>query len=203
MRYLFLSIAIFSTVGNGQSLRDSINRCSSIDSDLARLLCYDELVSDSTSNHQALDPENGAWEVLLDEDPITDKQRFFLTLESENAVSSLGVPVRLVVRCIEGGDNDVFVQWHEYLGDTNPSVTTRLGDARPRQERWGLSNDRQATFVRKNQLLLIEKFLYHDRYVAKVTPYRENPITATFDLSGFQESLQEHAYICGKLIFPE
>jgi type VI secretion system protein VasI len=92
------------------------------------------------------------------------------------------------VRC-RSGELNVYINWSSYLGLEEAPVTIRLGSAEARTESWSLSTDNQATFYPDDDAEFVAQLLATDRLVAQTTLYSESPITAVFDLTGFESTI--------------
>lgn len=71
-----------------------------------------------------------------------------------------------------------------------------VGTAEAREERWGVSTDRNSTFAPSWAGNLLKELLGVDRLVLQTIPYGQNPNTAIFDVLGLREVLGELAETC-------
>jgi len=150
-----------------------------------------------------LAPSGGAWRLRTSDNPLDDTKIVTVSLASKPGASRNGDPILFVGRC-KSNKTEVFVDWGEYLGDDSrdvyaawKNVTIRIGKAPARDERWGISTDRKATFAPNWPGKLLKDLLDQDRLVLQTTPYGENPTTAIFDVSGLRNVLGELAQTCG------
>lgn len=175
--------------GTAGGLRKGVAECAIVDGDLARLECFDVLAK----RHQVDGPqrtesaaghgETGKWKVVDTTNPIDDTRAVQLILESDSGVSRWGKPIVLVLRCLSD-TTDLYIRWNGYLGRDSTMVTTRIGSLRAETRSWGLSTDKQSSFHPRSPIATIKTMVDHGTLLAQVTPYNENPITATFDTSG-------------------
>lgn len=121
-------------------------------------------------------------------DPLTDKTIVAAFLEADEGRSTFGERIALFLRC-KDGELNLWIKWGNYLGSDRPTVTLRIGAAPAKDERWRLSADKTATFHPFPLRLprVIQQLTAAGRFVAQVTPYNENPVTAVFDLTGIEE----------------
>lgn len=115
-------------------------------------------------------------------DPLTDATTVVLALVDDARKAML------LLRCAKK-KTQVFINWNDYLG-SEAIVTRRLGDEKATRTEWGLSTDKKATFYPGKDSDLIKKLMASDRFVAQVTPYNENPVTAVFSVAGLSEAAQ-------------
>lgn len=144
----------------------------------------------------------GAWRVRTATNPIDDTQTITLSLAAETGTSRSGDPVTFIARC-KSNTTEAYVVWGDFLGhDSNDvysewkRVTVRIGAGQAREERWGVSTDRNATFAPSWAGNLLKELLDEDRLVLQIIPYGENPNTAIFDISGLRGVLGELAETC-------
>jgi hypothetical protein len=87
--------------------------------------------------------------------------------------------------------------------DPSAGLTVRIGTGEAREERWGVSTDRNATFspnwagnLLKEILDVLKEILDEDGLVLQTIPYGEHPVTAILDVSGVRGPLGELAETC-------
>ena len=114
-------------------------------------------------------------------------------LQAYEGRSTFGESIELILRC-KDGYGALWIDWASYLGSDNPKVTWRIDDSSPRSTKWGISTDSTATFYEGRNVagtplgVFIQQLVAADRFVAQVTPYNENPVTAVFALTGMEET---------------
>jgi hypothetical protein len=168
--------------------------------------CYKSAIrtaAGGTEKNGAASPaaDAGDWITDTDRDPIDDSAVITASLIAESGAAKFGEPVMLVARC---GSNktELYALWHEYVGDDSNSVyeefknvEVRVGDDPARTERWTVSTDKQATFA-GSAVSLLKEMSGKKKLVLRTTPYGENPITAIFDLEGFEKAVKPIAKEC-------
>ena len=159
----------------------------------------------------ALDPEEterfapedgGAWQKGVAVNPLDDTRTVTLYLPAEFGTSRTGDPVALVARCMSD-KTEAYVIWGDYLGDDSSSVysdwkhvTVRVGNGTARQERWGVSTNRESTFAPDWAGSFLKELLDEERLVLQTIPYGQSPVTAIFDVSGLRSVLGYLAETC-------
>lgn len=145
---------------------------------------------------------SGAWRVRRKTNPIDDTLTVTLSLVAETGTSRSGDPVTFIARC-KSNTTEAYVVWGDFLGDDSGDVysewkrvTVRVGAEQAREERWGVSTDRNATFTPSWAGNLLKELLDEDRLVLQTIPYGESPNTAIFDVSGLRVVLGELAQTC-------
>lgn len=145
---------------------------------------------------------SGAWRVRTDINPIDDTQTVTLSLAAEIGTSRSGAPVTFIARC-KSNTTEAYVVWGDFLGDDSGDVYSewkrvivRVGAGHARDERWGMSTDRKATFAPSWAGNFLKELLDEDRLVLQTIPYGENPNTAIFKVSGLRGVLGQLAGTC-------
>jgi len=191
---LMLTAISYPLRGQGD-VASAVARCASIEDDRDRLACYDAILGVRTATPPASTTGTGAWVVEEETNPLDDTKSSALSLAASSGHSRLNVPVTLVLRCLSG-KTEAYIIWSDYLG-TEAQVTTRIGGEEPRTARWTVSTDHTATFYPGDAVALIKALMMTNRYVAQVTPYSENPVTAVFDLEGIEGAVGVLRETCG------
>lgn len=181
-----------------------IERCVVIQSDSARLACFDAVTAklgnpeqgEEVSAPSPVTPTDpGAWEVNVEVDPITDDKIVTAAVESDGQAAGFRKPV-IFVRC-KAKSLEVFIAWTEYLADED-SVTTRIDDRDPVTSRWSQSTDQTASFALQPKET-VQSLMNAERYSARITPYRSAPVTASFPVGGLSAILASHEDACGQI----
>lgn len=175
-----------------------IARCSAIDGALEKLDCYESIARkyevDKPKEQEIEQPTEGDWRVSLETNPIDDSKTAVALLTASTGERALRDAPVLVVRC-RSGDLNIYINWDDYLG-SEAYVTFRMGKAPAQKAFWDLSTDSQSTFAKK-PLEYFQRMKKVDQVVAQVTPYNENPVTAVFDIKGFNEVSETIGDTCG------
>ncbi|QIK40826.1 type VI secretion system-associated protein TagO [Pontivivens nitratireducens] len=176
----------------------AIGRCAGINSRLDRLDCFDAIAPDfGIATTQA-----GTWALDIRPDTSDGPAVVALTLQALTGTSGFGEPVELIARC-RANTTEVFIRWHEYLGadgsdGTDPVkiVSLSLDDDPVEQDRWPVSDDVEGTFTPEWGGTLLRRLAGADRLTARVTPYDEREIVATFDVRGLSQALEPLTTAC-------
>ena len=146
--------------------------------------------------------DDGSWATRETTNPLDDTTTVVAILSAAQGVGGFGSdPFSLVARC-QSDKTEVYVNWHDYLGDdTNDvysdrkRVTYRFPPADAVTELWNISTDNNATFVAR-PILFLRTLAKSDRLVMQTTPYGESPSTAVFELDGAPVAIARIAEGC-------
>jgi type VI secretion system protein VasI len=199
MRKLMMIIFSIFHIGFSQddsNLTSKLGECAELKSDLARLVCYDELAKNFNSSEEDSNDKNWdetyGWIVNEEINPIDDTKTFYAILRSESGKSTWGKPITLFLR-YQSGKSQVFINWDDYLG-SEAMVLMRIGSEKAFTSKWSMSTDSKATFYPKNNIEFISKLKAAEKAVFKVTPYGDSPIIAIFDLRGLSDVIGKYDY---------
>lgn len=154
-------------------------------------------------NKERAKKESGKWIYSRETDPINDTTIIAFILYSDSGRSVFGKPIRLVLRYQSGkksGKTELYINWYDYLSGDITSVTYRFGTEKAKTGYWTISTDNTATFYStdflnipssKHTIKFIRELMRVDRFVAKTTPYNENPTTAVFDTRGLRNAVEQ------------
>ncbi len=134
-------------------------------------------------------------ESIVDTDPINDSKKYYAILVASSGKGTLsGKLVSLVLRC-QKGDSDFYINWESFISkvDDGNYVTYRIGTNEPKVTYGLLSTDSKATFLEPSPVTefvpFLKSFAEASTFVARITPFQESPITATWDLTGSDVAL--------------
>ena len=124
----------------------------------------------------------GFWRISASTDPFDDTTVTTLQVDADHLVGEESPS--LVLR-YSGEGHEAYIVWEVDIGYDEPvDVRYRIGRQPSQSDEWGMSTNRQATFYGGDVRQLIRHLAESDQFLAGVTPYRSNPITARFDLRG-------------------
>ena len=176
--------------------------CANIDIDLDRLACYDREVG-RIPKITAL-PGKGAWVVRSEKSVLTDRIEVFMSVRSdENVVCgwNKGARVNLTLRCMDNTtalifDTGCHMTSSEY--NSHGDVTYRIDAEKARSVSMVESTDNRSLGLWSGgkAIPMIKQMLGKSRVVARMTPYGENPITATFPVSGLEDAIKPLRQAC-------
>lgn len=170
--------------------------CLKINNDLDRLACYDNQLG-RTPQRTTLPSPPGKWSVQEETSKITDEKTVILTLDSEERVNcgwNRGSHISIVIRCMEKKTALYFNTGCHMTSSTYDdygNITYRL-DSTPAQTVSGRSStDSKALglWSGSTAIPLIKKMFGKSSFVVRMTPYGENPFTATFSIHGLEQAI--------------
>jgi hypothetical protein len=141
------------------------------------------------------------WHFYTDENPVDDTTTSTLFLSPTTGKSKWGKSFTMVARC-KSNTTELYVQWHDYLGDDSNDVyedwkwiTVRIGDNKAKKEKWSISTDKTASFSR-TAIPTLREIAKADKLLFSTIPYNENASTAIYDTNGLSEGIQKIADAC-------
>lgn len=180
------------------------DNCISIENDLDRLACYDRAEGRSPKVERVT-ASPGKWVVQKETSKLTDQTNVFLGLQSEEMVNcgwNRNEKITLVVRCHENTTSLYFntgchMTSSEY--DDYGTVRYRLDDDKARSFKGDAStNNRSLGLWSGGRSIPVIKSMFGKRQmVVRMTPYSENPFTATFNITGLKEAAEPLRKACG------
>lgn len=179
-----------SDSGEARINTESLMLCTQETDSLKRLTCYDTAVGFGAESPSS--QNTGAWRITNTVNPLTDEARVVLSLTADEGNSVLNTR-RLILRC-DSGQTDAYISWGDYLGD-NGRVTYRIGQAEPVDRILNLSNDNTATFISPASNFIVS-LMRANRFVARITPYNDSPVTAVFNTTGLSDAVMDLRRAC-------
>jgi len=157
---------------------------SKIKNDSLRLARFDAIANQAKSltNNLDNDKNTGDWQLQSKNNPLDDSKTVVAALQANQGTNSYNEKPVLVARC-QSNKITFYINWGEYLGD-NARVTFRIDKNETKTTTWSLSTDSKATFFPRHTIDFLRKLEHSGRFVAQITPYDSNPITAVFNTSG-------------------
>jgi type VI secretion system protein VasI len=138
--------------------------------------------------------EKPTWSFIDLNDPLTSKSGIAARLEATGGASSHG-KVTMTVRCLNNA-TELYINWNDYLGLDSTKVNYRVGAGTAKSASWSLSTDNKSTFA-PAPIPLLRAMASEKEFVARVTPYNENPVTAVFDITGADGVVDRVRTMCG------
>lgn len=135
----------------------------------------------------------GDWTYYESKNPIDDSKTVKAILEAYSGTGKYGDSIYLQIRCMDD-ETDVIIDWESYLG-SKAYVTSRVDKNKAVTIKWSLSTDSKSVFSPHPHTLTRELF-EAKKFVAQITPYNENPITAKFNLEGIDKFLPKLVKTC-------
>lgn len=191
--FLVANPAITQIMDDTDPLSRVMRECAKEEDNEKRLSCFDDAVTqivlkDNSEGEQQDAIETNNWQTETDIDPLTDEPIHYTMNLSETKHGMLGRPVALIVRC-QKNKTELYINWDSFLGRDGVSVTYRVDKETAKTSQWSVSTGHEATFFPGSPIPLLKQISEAESFVASVTPYRDAPITAVFDISGAAEAL--------------
>lgn len=191
------SIALAASA-RAQDAKGEIAKCAAIAGATDRLACFDALAKQLGGAGPGTPAPTavGEWKVSTKTSPIDNSRNVFLTLDANESIQGLGGRVQpaLIIRCKEGRTEAV-INWGVYLGLDTTTVLTRLDDEKASTALWDISTDNKATFHKRAEKFL-RQLVGHQKLLAEVVPYGENPALVTFSIGGLDEAAKPLREAC-------
>ena len=139
----------------------------------------------------------GKWSVReREDDPIDDSRVVSVSLEAESSsVNSRGTQPLLFLRC-KSNETSMYISWEDYVTEST-MVTHRFDKGVAITREWPSSTDKTASFYYGPALSIAQTLMMTDTFVARTTPYNENPVTAVFDTRGLSKAIEPLREACG------
>jgi type VI secretion system protein VasI len=174
----------------------AVNECIRIDNDLDRLACYDKEAG-RTPKQEKLPSSAGKWEIQKETSKLTDQTNVYLTVESNEIIDcgwNHGDRIRLWVRCVENTTALVF-QTGCHMTSSSYSdygkITYRLDEEKAQTIRANESTNNRSLglWSGARSIPIIKKMFGKSSMIVRMTPFSENPFTATFNISGLEDAI--------------
>ncbi len=197
LTFFFIGTSAFAQSPSDEILVKAFIKASKIQNDSSRLARFDMLAKRATllAEDSSEEESNGNWLIQTKDNPLDDTKTIFGAIRADQGTNSYGDKPVFVARC-KSDDITVFINWGEYLGD-DARITYRIGESESQSKNWSVSTDSKSTFIPRNEDDFLKKLQNNDRFVAQVTPYNSNPITAVFNITGVNEVVSQ-VLSCGK-----
>lgn len=184
-------ILLLSLSANDAIAQTEVAKCKAINDDKRRLTCYDFAVGRNSKKTE----RKGKWYTQIKNNPIDDTAIVIARAVSDSGRSTYGKKIIIIARC-KSHKTTIYIDWSSYLGGDKSKITTGIDNKPAQTESWSVSTDNQATFA-PNPIMLLRQLAKGNRYVARLIPYRSNPIVAVFNLTGSAAAIGKVAEECG------
>ena len=134
----------------------------------------------------------GDWKISEKTDKMTDERILTLYTKSKdsqffNYSSKEG---QLIIRSTNG-KLALIVSWGGFITNDAAQVTYRIGNEEAKTEYWYMSTNNQSTFA-KRPIEIINKMKDEKRALFRVTPYGDNPVTYSFNITGLDSLIKKY-----------
>ncbi|WP_439412327.1 type VI secretion system-associated protein TagO [Enterobacter ludwigii] len=170
-----------------------------------RLACYDRFYYPTFAGAHIPDiaavkqVDTGRWQTSIDTSPIDDSTNVIIAVDADepftNPYGEMTTP-KLYISCQEK-KTEAYIDWGVYLGLDETTMIHRIDKQKAINKSWYISTGTTAVFYRGNTVGFIKGLSAGDMLYAKITPYSENPVSATFNLGGLSEALKPLQKSCG------
>lgn len=136
---------------------------------------------------------------------MTDRTNVYMHVDSDEIIDcgwNRGEKIRMVARCVDNTTSLIF-QTGCHMTSSNYSdyghIQYRLDDAPAQTVRASESTNNRALGLWNGgrSIPVLKQMIGKERIIVRMTPYGENPFTATFDISGFEEAAASLRQECG------
>ncbi|GGJ92612.1 type VI secretion system-associated protein TagO [Pseudomonas matsuisoli] len=169
-----------------------LTTCAAIKGTVERLSCFDEIASKRGLVAETVATPSvgkGKWRTSTTTDPLTDKSVYVAGVHADQGVGRFGETIGMVVRC-KDNQTDLYINWQSYLGLDSTPVTHRIDKNKAVTSTWDVSTDHKSAFMR-SPVAALKQMVKGESFIANVTPYGENPVTAAFNIAGTEAALQD------------
>jgi len=197
IKYMLLSAALLPLATHAIEGKD-IAKCAADTNAVTRLECYDKIAKNNSlvAETTTTTPQDaGDWQTNSKTDPLTDDSIEMALLPASSGKGRFGETIVLVVRCANN-KTEMYINWQSFLGTDSTSITYRIDKAKARTIKWDVSTDHKAAFYPNSPIPVLKELAESTSFVANVTPYSDNPITAVFNTTGANEALQKIRQNC-------
>lgn len=199
-----LSFAAVSVAHSAESVKsdfdnDTLLKCKSEVKSDARLACYDKILPPEIPKEVVSKVGVGKWQVSTETSPVDDSENVFVILHANDSFrSNFGETItpNLYISCREK-KTELYIGWETYLGLNETRMLYRLDKQKAVTKNWNISTDTKAVFYRGNVVEFVKALSKSDVMYAQITPYNENPVSATFEVTGLTEALKPLQKACG------
>jgi type VI secretion system protein VasI len=163
-----------------------------------KVICFLELLvvfffSAWSSNAQS---QNGLWQSKNIPDALSGTVSTVIELVPTSDTDNDFDNTAIYISCDGSSDSlRVQIEWDQVLNtDSNvpgneSQIQYRIGDNPIQTEDWSLSNDNETMFYQGVAFNLIQELESSNTFIAQVTPFSSNPISATYNTSGLNSAI--------------
>jgi len=199
-----ISLVFFSSfVGFSHAetnISEQLAQCQKVTDNTERLGCFDKLGKLKVEDKiESSEPQSaGKWESRSEKSPIDDSSNEFVYLSAESQIRgqfSESITPSLYITCREK-KTELYINWDTFLGIDSSRVLTRIDTQKAVNRTWQISTDNKATFYNGQTISFIKELMKSKKMFVQITPYGENPVQTTFDLSGLSAAIKPLRKAC-------
>ena len=168
--------------------------CSAIENDLDRLSCYD--LNSGRTARTVVETEKSAWSVRSEKSDFEDTTDVFLSVNSDEPVGcgyAGNRPITLFVRCTENTTAFIIATHCHVASGFNGygQVEYRIDNQKTRKRNFDESTNNQSLGLWNGgtAIPVIKSMFGAEKLLVRFTPFNENPVSASFSISGIAEAI--------------
>lgn len=201
LSYFFVAAFVFLPISRASHA--SIDDCIRIENDLDRLACYDKAAG-RTPKSERVAAASPAWAIRKETSKLTDRTNVYMAVESEETIDcgwNRGKKIRLIVRCRENTTALIFhtgchmtsSRYNDY-GD----IILRIDREKAQTVRGNESTNNRSLGLWNggSSIPIIKQMFGKEQMIVRMTPYGENPFTATFQIAGLEKAISPLRQAC-------
>lgn len=175
-------------------LAEGVKLCSQIDTNKARLDCFDsisKIIEDNTGRV-------GAWKVLETDSLMDDSTQVLISIAGKPIRDTYGFKTpTLNIRC-KDNKTETFIYWGVFMGSGDKDLKMRLDKKKVSLLRWTGSSDGTSTFYPGSyNVLFIKKLMKHSKISVQAEPYNKSSVQTVFETIGLDEAIKPLRKSCG------
>lgn len=195
-----LCLSAISTAYAAENVnQEALLKCQAEAKSDTRLACYDKLLPPNAGDVSKPAVDVGKWQVTTEISPVDDSENVYVGLFANNSIrSQFGETITpgLYIACREK-KTALFINWGAYLGLNETTMLSRLDKQKAITKKWNISSDAKSVLYRGDVIEFVKALTKANVMFTQITPFNENPVSATFEVSGLSEALKPLQKACG------
>jgi type VI secretion system protein VasI len=174
--------------------------CAAMTNEIQRKLCF-RYVSDQAEKQEGPPLE---WATRLERSPMDDSESVFMALASDRVTRcgwNRSTRIMFTIRCVEGETAVILHTSCLFPADMEPrtgEVAFRLDKEPALSVAMAESNDNSALglWTAESAVPFIERMFDREKLTLRLFPYREDPLTLTFNIGGLRDAIKPLRQAC-------
>lgn len=195
-----LCLSAISTAYAAENVnQEALLKCQAEAKSDTRLACYDKLLPPNAGDVSKPAVDVGKWQVTTEISPVDDSENVYVGLFANNSIrSQFGETITpgLYIACREK-KTALFINWGAYLGLNETTMLSRLDKQKAITKKWNISSDAKSVLYRGDAIEFVKALTKANVMFTQITPFNENPVSATFEVGGLSEALKPLQKACG------
>ncbi|EEY3892971.1 TPA: type VI secretion protein [Escherichia coli] len=163
-----------------------------------RLSCYDRFFYPIFTNAKVDKVHEdsrdvGNWKVDIQTSLIDDSKNVVIFVNGNDSFKSWfedNITPTLYIACREN-KTELSIDWYVHLGlQSEITMTHRIDKQKAINREWYIATNTRAVFYSGDVIDFIRKLQNGNQLFAQVTPYREDPVSTTFNLNGLSDVIK-------------